>query len=66
MALGIGLTPDVTLKTGIGPLSSFVMGACSLKQALAYGVMELSDPAYGEDVQQAIGWNEKPVNYTYF
>lgn len=63
----IGQTaPQVTLTTGIAALSSFVMGAYRLDQAIAHGVMELSDPDYTADVQQALGWNVKPVNYTYF
>ena len=59
-------TPQVTLRTDIAALSSFVMGAYSLDKAVARGVMELSDPTYLSEVQRAIGWHEKPVNYTYF
>lgn len=57
---------QVTLNAGIAELSSLVMGAYPLDQALAFGRVALSDPAYTEDVQRAIGWNKKPVNYTYF
>ena len=28
--------------------------------------MELSNRSYGQDIQNAIGWSEKPKNYTYF
>lgn len=59
-------TPQVTLRTDIAALSSLAMGAYSLDKAVARGVMELSDPAYLGDVQKAVGWHEKPVNYTYF
>lgn len=58
--------PDVTLKTNIADLSSFVMGAVSLKSFLWSGRMECSDNSYCEDIQRAIGWSEKPKNYTYF
>lgn len=58
--------PDVTLTAGIAELSSLVMGAYPLSQALRLGRMALSDPSYTADVQSAIGWSVKPVNYTYF
>lgn len=58
--------PDVTLSIGISALSSVVMGAYSLRDAIDYGLAELSNPAYTADVQSAIGWDKKPVNVTYF
>ena len=58
--------PDVTLSTGIAELSSLVMGAYPLEQAVAFGRMSVSDPAYIPDIQRAIGWDKKPVNITYF
>ena len=58
--------PQVTLRADIAALSSLVMGAYDLDKAAAHGVMDISDPAYIPDVQNAIGWREKPVNYTYF
>ena len=58
--------PQVTLRTDIAALSSLVMGAYSLDKAVARGVMDISDPSFLPDVQNAIGWHRKPVNYTYF
>lgn len=58
--------PDVTLSLGISPLSSAVMGALSLKEAVDYGLAQISDPAWLEELQNAIGWEEPPVNVTYF
>ena len=47
-------------------LSSLVMGAFSLDEALRLGRLTLSDHGYAADVQRAIGWSRKPVNFTYF
>ena len=58
--------PDVVLKTGIADLSSLVMGAIPLSSFLWTERMELSNRSYGQDIQNAIGWSEKPKNYTYF
>lgn len=58
--------PDVTLSTGIAELSSLVMGAYPLEQAVAFGRISVSDPSYIADIQRAIGWDKKPVNVTYF
>ena len=58
--------PDVVLKTGIADLSSLVMGAIPLSSFLLTERMELSNRSYGQDIQNAIGWSEKPKNYTYF
>lgn len=58
--------PNVTLTTGIAELSSLVMGAYPLRTAVAMGRMSLSDSAYLDDIQRAIGWSVKPVNATYF
>lgn len=58
--------PDVVLKTGIADLSSLVMGAIPLSSFLWTERMELSDRSYEQDIQNAIGWSEKPKNYTYF
>lgn len=58
--------PDVTLAADISTLSSLVMGAYPLSQVLAFGRAALSDSSYAEDIQRAIGWSVKPVNYTYF
>lgn len=57
---------DVVLKTNIADLSSLVMGAIPLSAFLWTGRMECSDRKYEEDIQRAIGWKEKPKNYTYF
>lgn len=57
---------NVTLTTGIAELSSLVMGAYPLEKALFMGRMTLSDHAYAEDVQRALGWSVKPINLTYF
>ncbi|NCB63696.1 MAG: GNAT family N-acetyltransferase [Clostridia bacterium] len=57
---------NVTLTTGIAELSSLVMGAYPLEKALTMGRMTLSDHAYAEDIQRALGWSVKPVNITYF
>lgn len=59
-------TADVTLYADIADLSSLVMGATPLKDFLAFGQMSISDKSYTADVQKAIGWHEKPKNYTYF
>lgn len=58
--------PDVTLSADISTLSSLVMGAFSLDEALRLGRLTLSDHGYAADVQRAIGWSRKPVNFTYF
>lgn len=58
--------PDVTLTTDISDLSSLVIGAYPLKQAVRLGRITVSDESYLADIQNAIGWNEKPVNVTYF
>ena len=58
--------PDVTLTTGIGELSSLVMGAYPLEQAAALGRVSVSDASFIPDIQRAIGWDKKPVNITYF
>ena len=58
--------PNVALSIGISALSSMVMGAYSLQDAVDYGLAELSDPSFAEDVQNAIGWDKKPINITYF
>lgn len=58
--------PQATLSIGIAELSSLVMGAYPLDRALAFGRAALSDPDYAQDIQRAIGWDKKPVNYTYF
>lgn len=61
-----GREADVTLKTSIADLSSFVMGAIPLHAFLWTGRMECSDRSYEQDIQNALGWSEKPKNYTYF
>lgn len=61
-----GAQPDVVLRTDISDLSSFVIGAYPLRQAVALGRMQLTDESYLDDIQDAIGWNEKPTNVTYF
>ena len=59
---------NVTLCTDISDLSSFVMGSYPLKQAVAFGRMSqyFSDQTYLDDIQNAIGWDTRPVNITYF
>lgn len=57
---------DVSLKMYIADLSSFVAGAAPLKDLVRLGLAELSDESYTRDIQSALGWDEKPRNYTYF
>lgn len=57
---------DVILKTNIADLSSLVMGAIPLSSFIWTQRMEISDRSYLQDIQNAIGWHEKPKNYTYF
>lgn len=57
---------DVTMCADISDLSSIVMGAYPVRQAAALGLIQVSDQSYLSDIQNAIGWNEKPVNVTYF
>lgn len=57
---------DVTLHTNIADLSSLVMGAIPLKEFVFADRMQLDDSSYLDDIQKAIGWSEKPKNYTYF
>ena len=57
---------DVTLKTNIADLSSFVMGAIPFSSFIWTQRMEISDSSYLQDIENAIGWHEKPKNYTYF
>ena len=61
-----GQRADVTLKTNIADLSSLVIGAIPLEAFLWTGRMQCSDTAYAQDIQNAIGWSQKPKNYTYF
>ena len=61
-----GQRADVTLKTNIADLSSLVIGAIPLDAFLWTGRMQCSDTAYAQDIQNAIGWSQKPKNYTYF
>ncbi len=61
-----GQRADVVLKTNIADLSSFVIGAIPLEAFLWTGRMECSDTSYAQDIQNAIGWSQKPKNYTYF
>lgn len=61
-----GQRADVTLKTNIADLSSLVIGAIPLEAFLWTGRMQCSDTAYARDIQNAIGWSQKPKNYTYF
>lgn len=49
--------PDVTLSADISTLSSLVMGAFSLDEALRLGRLTFSDHGYAADVQRAIGWS---------
>ena len=58
--------PDTLLTADISDFSSFVIGAVSLSELLRLGRVQLSDPSFARDVQNAIGWDEKPCNYTYF
>ncbi len=58
--------PDTLLTADISDFSSFVIGAVSLSDLLRLGRVQLSDPSFARDVQNAIGWDEKPCNYTYF
>lgn len=60
------MRPNVTLSTGIAELSSLIMGAYPLDQAVAFGRVSVSDSSYIDDIQRAIGWDKKPVNLTYF
>ena len=61
-----GQRADVILKTNIADLSSLVIGAIPLEAFLWTGRMQCSDTAYAQDIQNAIGWSQKPKNYTYF
>ncbi|OUO94001.1 hypothetical protein B5F39_04870 [Cloacibacillus sp. An23] len=58
--------PDVRLRAYIADLSSFFVGAVPLKELVRLGGAELSDLSYMRDVQSALGWDERPRNYTYF
>lgn len=57
---------DVTLAADIAELSSFVMGAVSLSCLAQYDRVTISDLSYLDDIQNAIGWDQKPKNLTYF
>lgn len=57
---------DVRLECDIEDLSSLVIGAISLKDFLWSDRMRCSDEARTADLQSALGWSEKPRNYTYF
>ena len=59
-------TPDVALQIDISDLSSLVIGAAPLKELVRLGRARLGDASYLHDIQCAIGWDEKPCNYTYF
>lgn len=61
-----GVRPDVTLTLDMPELSSLVLGAVPLRELVAHGRAALSDASYLSDIQRAIGWSEKPQNYTYF
>ncbi|MGM9613021.1 MAG: enhanced intracellular survival protein Eis, partial [Butyricicoccus sp.] len=66
VTLADGGASDVTLTTDISDLSSLVIGAIPLRELVRLGRIRLSDKAYLDDIQRAIGWDEKPCNYTYF
>ena len=58
--------PDVALAADISDLSSLVIGAVPLRELVRLGRVRLGDAGYLDDIQRAIGWDEKPCNYTYF
>lgn len=58
--------PDAALWSDISDFSSFVIGAIPLQDFLRLGRMTLDMPAYARDIQNALGWDTKPCNYTYF
>lgn len=58
--------PDATLALDISDLSSLVIGAVPLKELVRFGRAQLDEPRFLCDIENAIGWDEKPVNYTYF
>jgi predicted acetyltransferase len=57
---------DVTLSIDISDFSSLLMGAVPLRRLVSYGLAELSDPAYVNQVDRLFSFNEKPVCYTGF
>ena len=59
-------TPDAVLSSDISDFSSFVIGALPLSELLRLGRMQLDCPSYARDIQNAIGWDTRPCNYTYF
>ena len=58
--------PDAVLSSDISEFSSFVIGALPLSELLRLGRMQLDCPSYARDIQNAIGWDIRPCNYTYF
>ena len=42
------------------------MGAIPFSSFIWTQRMEISDSSYLQDIENAIGWHEKPKNYTYF
>ena len=61
-----GGEPDVRMSTDIATLSSIVIGAYPVADAVEKGLVTVSDASYIPDIQRAIGWDKKPVNVCYF
>ena len=58
--------PNVAVRIDVSDLSSLVIGAVPLRDLVRLGRVHIGDKSYIDDIQRAIGWDEKPVNYTYF
>ncbi|MCB9009781.1 MAG: GNAT family N-acetyltransferase [Ardenticatenaceae bacterium] len=58
--------PDVAISLDVAEFSSLIMGATTIRQLLAYGLAQISDPAYAETVHQLFYTPNKPICHTAF
>ncbi|MCA9897618.1 MAG: GNAT family N-acetyltransferase [Ardenticatenaceae bacterium] len=58
--------PDVAIGLDVAEFSSLFIGATSFRQLLAYGLADISDPAYADAVQALFYTANKPICHTAF
>ncbi|MEZ4593370.1 MAG: GNAT family N-acetyltransferase [Chloroflexota bacterium] len=58
--------PDVEIGLDVAEFSSLLIGATTFRQLLAYGLADISDPAYTDAVQQMFYTPNKPICHTAF
>jgi predicted acetyltransferase len=66
VSLNPSATPDVEIGLDVAEFSSLIMGATTFRQLLAYGLADISDPAYADVVHQLFYTPNKPICHTAF